>query len=102
LYEISIGFFSSNFVDFQRALTAKYGEPTDTKTSKVRTEEGHVFPLTNVIWDNGVSRIKLTNADGDNFGRAKLRFIHRQLFLSYARRVNDARDSKVRRASEDL
>lgn len=102
LYEINVSLYSSNYGDMKRALEGKYGQPAQTQVEKMKTEMGNIFPVTNLIWDNGISRIKLTNADGTNLGRARLRFVHRQLFLSYAKRVNDAGDSAVKRASDDL
>ena len=102
LYEISVSFFSSNFADMKSALVAKYGEPTSQKVEKVRTEMGNIFPLTNLIWDNGISKIRLSNADGNNVGRAKLRYLHRVLFLAYSKRVNESRQVPVQHASDDL
>jgi hypothetical protein len=68
----------------------------------MRTEMGNNFRLTNLIWDNGVSRIRLSNADGTNTGIAKLVYSHRQLFLSYAQRVNEHRQIPAKRAEKDL
>jgi hypothetical protein len=102
LFEINVPFFSSDYQAMKRALIEKYGDPKLTKVTKVKTEMGNIFPLTDLIWDNGVSRIKLTNADGSNLGRAKLRYIHRQLYLAYANRINAQRESPTRQAAEDL
>jgi hypothetical protein len=102
LYEISVAFYNSNFDKIKDALVQKYGEPTGKEVEKLKTDMGNNYPLTNLIWDNGVSKIRLTNAEGTNTGRAKLRYIHRQLFLAYAKRINDAKDSPGKRASTDL
>lgn len=102
LYEISIAFYNSDFDKIKKALIGKYGEPTGQEVEKLRTEMGRIYPLTNLIWDNGVSKIRLANAEGTNTGRAKLRYIHRQLFLAYAKRVTDAKDSSGKQAATDL
>ena len=102
LFEISIPFYSSNFADMKSALVAKYGEPASQKVEKMRTEMGNIFPLTNLIWDNGVSKIRLSNADGNNLGRAKLRYLHRVLFLAFSKRINESRHAPVQQASDDL
>jgi hypothetical protein len=102
LFEISVAFYSSNFTSMKSALVAKYGEPTSQKVEKMRTEMGNIFPLTNLIWENGVSSIWLSNADGNNVGRAKLRYLHRVLFLTYAKRINESKQVPVQHASDDL
>ncbi len=102
LFEISIAFYSSNFKDMEAALTNKYGPPTSEKQEKMKTESGNLHLVTNLIWDNGVSRIRLSSVDGSNTGRAKLRYIHERLAVAYASRVNDQRSAPTRRASDDL
>lgn len=102
LYEISIAFYSSNFKDMEAALVAKYGPPSAEKQEKMKTEMGNLHRVTNLIWDNGVSRIRLSSVDGNNTGRAKLRYIHERLAVAYASRVNDHRSAPTRRASDDL
>ncbi len=102
LYEINIVVYSSNYEPIKAALVGKYGDPTSQEVEKMRTEMGNNFPLTNLFWDNGISKIRLSNADGTNTGRAKLRYIHRQLFLAYAKRINDAKDSPNKEATTDL
>jgi hypothetical protein len=102
LYEISIAFYNSNFETIKKALIEKYGEPSGQEVEKLKTDMGNNYPLTNLIWDNGVSKIRLTNAEGTNTGRAKLRYIHRVLFLAYAKRVNEVKDSPGKQAATDL
>lgn len=102
LYEISVALYSSNFKDMQAALINKYGQPTSQKVVKMRTESGNIYPATNLIWDNGVSRIRLSNVDGTNIGRARLRYLHQRLFIAYAGRINDQRATPMKRASDDL
>jgi hypothetical protein len=102
LYEISIAFYNSNFDTIRKALVEKYGEPSGREVEKLKTDMGNNYPLTNLIWDNGVSKIRLTNAEGTNTGRAKLRYIHRVLFLAYAKRVNEVKDTPGKQAATDL
>jgi hypothetical protein len=102
LFEISIAFYSSNFKDMQAALTQKYGPPASEKSLKMTTEMGNIHKATNLIWDNGISRIRLTNVDGNNIGRARMRYIHYRLAAAYNSRVNQNRADPNRRASDDL
>jgi hypothetical protein len=102
LFDISLTFFASHYDEMRQALVAKYGPPKDETVENMRTEMGNNFRLTNLIWDNGVSRIRLSNADGTNVGIAKLVYSHRQLFLSYAQRLNEHRQIPAKRAEKDL
>lgn len=102
LYEISVVFFSSEFNDMRTALTSKYGQPKAQKREKITTGMGNIHQATNLIWDNGVSRITLSDVDGNNPGKARLRYLHRRLALAYATRVNENRAIPTQRASDDL
>jgi hypothetical protein len=102
LMEISISFYSSNFKDMENALTAKYGNPAAVRKAKITTESGNIYSATNLIWDNGVSRIRLSDVDGNNTSRAKLRFIQLRLYSAYSARLDSQHASPVQRASDDL
>ncbi|HEY9793453.1 MAG TPA: tetratricopeptide repeat protein [Candidatus Obscuribacterales bacterium] len=102
LFEISLTFFGSNYAEMQQALIGKYNRPNEQYVEKMRTEMGNLFPMTNLIWDNGVSKIRLSNADGTNTSVSKLRFIHRQLFLAYAKRISEQKDLPAKRREQDL
>jgi hypothetical protein len=102
LFEISISIYASNFKDMREALTSKYGPPAATRVEKVTTESGNIYKATNLIWDNGVSRIRLSDVDGNNTTRAKLRYLQLRLATAYIDRINSQRATPVRRASDDL
>jgi tetratricopeptide (TPR) repeat protein len=102
LFEISLSFFGSNFENMKQALVSRYDKPQEETVENMKTEMGNIFPLSNLIWDNGVSKIKLTNADGTNVGLAKLRFVHRQLMLVCAKRQSEQTSMPVQRAGQDL
>jgi hypothetical protein len=102
LMEISISFYSSNFKDMDNALTAKYGNPAAVRKEKITTESGNIYPSTNLIWDNGVSRIRLSDVDGNNIARAKLRYIQLRLYRAYNARLDSQHASPVQHASDDL
>lgn len=102
LFEISLTFFRSYFDSMKEALIARYGKPKEVKTSNMQTEMGNNFRVEDLIWDNGISKIRLTNIDGTDLTRAKLRYIHKQLSLIYAKRISDAQSVPLKRAEEDL
>ena len=102
LMEISITFYSSNFKDMENALTAKYGNAVAVRKEKITTESGNNFDSHYLIWDNGVSRIRLADVDGNNTTRAKLRFIQLRLISAYNARLDIHQSAPTKRASEDL
>jgi hypothetical protein len=102
LMEISITFYSSNFKKMQDALTAKYGQPVAVRKEKITTGSGNNFEAHYLIWDNGVSRIRLSDVDGNNTTRAKLRFIQLRLISAYNARLDTRESAPTKRASEDL
>jgi hypothetical protein len=102
LFEISLTFFRSYFDNMKEALIAHYGKPKELRTPYLRTEMGNNFQVQDLIWDNGISKIRLTNVDGTDLTRAKLRFIHKQLSLIYAKRISDEKSLPLKRAEEDL
>lgn len=102
LMEISITFYSSNYKKMQDALTAKYGNPIAARKEKITTGEGNLFESHYLIWDNGVSRIRLTDVDGNNTTRAKLRFLQLRLISAYNARLDQNQAAPTKRASDDL
>jgi hypothetical protein len=102
LFEISISFYSSNYDDMQKALLSKYGEPTGNHSEKVKTPMGNIFKQQQLSWDNGVSKIKLDNVDGTSLEKARLTYIHRQLFLVYAQKLNEPENKQMKHARDDL
>lgn len=102
LMEISISMFSSNFKEMENALTAKYGAPAAVRKEKIETAAGNKYPATNLIWDNGVSKITLIDVDGNNTTRASLRYIQSRLYNTYIARIDSQYATPVHRASDDL
>jgi hypothetical protein len=84
LYRLSAAFPSAGFSLMRSAFAEKYGSPTNVGMQEYQNAYGAKSQGAVVVWDNGVSRIELTQVSSSNDISAVV-FTHSQLAAAAAK-----------------